>query len=122
MPYSDFNWPTRIPKFKVGQSVLTNSGQSGIITDSRHTKSRSKYFVVGEGVEKYVQEDDLIVVTESLEKVVICKKKGFVIKSEAVKRRKEIAATSQRSSIPVRVYLCPECKMYHLTSKSRNKE
>jgi uncharacterized protein YlaI len=48
-----------------------------------------------------------------------CDKARFETKSDAISRVKEIKTTRGDHRKPNRVYFCPDCKGYHLTSKAK---
>lgn len=50
-----------------------------------------------------------------------CRKKAYPSSKKAKRAMKTIKRTSSRSVIPNRTYHCPDCKKYHLTSKSWRK-
>lgn len=54
--------------------------------------------------------------------MVICSKKSFESKDEAVKRLNEILVTSDRVIKPLRVYKCENCGKFHLTSFTKKKQ
>lgn len=50
-----------------------------------------------------------------------CSKKSFDTIDEARLRLTQIFINSNRSTKPIRPYLCNECGKYHLTSKTKQK-
>jgi hypothetical protein len=51
-----------------------------------------------------------------------CNKAKFRTKADAVKRVKEITSLGGEHRKPKRVYKCPICRAYHLTSKPKRKK
>jgi len=53
-----------------------------------------------------------------------CKKKEFASKEEAYKKIEAIkkAEEGNDNRIPLRAYVCPKCKKYHLTSFTKGKQ
>jgi hypothetical protein len=51
-----------------------------------------------------------------------CEKAKFRTKADAVKRVKEINSLGDEYRRPKRVYKCPICRAYHLTSKPKRKK
>ena len=57
-----------------------------------------------------------------MSKEMSCEKAKFRTKADAVKRVKEINSLGDEYRRPKRVYKCPICRAYHLTSKPKRKK
>jgi len=115
-------------KFFVGQIVETPAGVGRVANVRFSSRKGGRYYVIGERFEAYFLFAELerlnggSVKTERHGKAVPaktpCSKVHYHSYKLAQERLIKIMKYSRRAKKPVRAYKCPDCGLWHLTSKN----
>lgn len=113
--------------FKIGDRVQLLDGRFGLVTNVIYSNRKKwRAFVTGAEINEWVPFAQLVPPIEDVPEPVKtaedagCSKKAFLTKKEA-RARVAVIITKEsrrptRDKVPVRVYKCEKCGLYHLTS------